>query len=135
VLASGRLSARDEKEPQIVLDALRPIDGTAQQAPPAGGACGGMANGGNAQCAGGSPQNGGEGRGAGERTLFVKLASEKSPEYERLRLVHMMFPGRERMVIHFSETKKNVSAKCVVHEALVAELRGMLGDENVVVTE
>jgi len=45
----------------------------------------------------------------------------------------MMFPGRERMVIYFDDTKKTVGAKCTIHEALVRELREMLGDENAVV--
>ena len=102
VLASGRLSARDEKEPQIVLNTLRPIT---DAEPPAD-----------------APP-----------TLFIKLPGEESPEYERLKLVHTMFPGREKMVIHFSDTRKTVGARCVIHEAFVSELREMLGAENVVV--
>ena len=44
-----------------------------------------------------------------------------------------MFPGREKLVLYFEDTKKRVGAQCVVHEALVAELEEMLGKENVVV--
>jgi hypothetical protein len=45
----------------------------------------------------------------------------------------MMFPGNERMVIHFEDTKKNVGAKCIIHKALLEELKTMLGNENVIV--
>jgi DNA polymerase-3 subunit alpha len=65
--------------------------------------------------------------------LYVKLCGEDSPEYERLKLVLIMFPGRERMVIHFEDTKKSVGAKCVIHDAFIQELREMLGDKNVVI--
>ena len=108
VVASGSLSARDEKEPQIVLDVLRPIEDVN-----------------NAGLSGARNEAG--------RTLYVKLESEDSAGYERLKLVHMMFPGRESMVIHFSDTKKNVGAKCMIHDAFVKELREMLGEINVVV--
>jgi hypothetical protein len=44
-----------------------------------------------------------------------------------------MFPGSQRMVIHFGDTKKNVGAKCVIHDAFLSELCSMLGENNVVV--
>jgi len=131
VLAYGKISDRDEKEPQIVLDALRPItDAESLTAPVKGKRY-------IEQEYNGSSEYGREGRDQGSnpngRTLFVKLSSEESPEYDRLKLVHMMFPGNERMVIHFTDTKKNVGAKCTIHNALLEELRSMLGDADVVV--
>jgi DNA polymerase-3 subunit alpha len=121
VMAAGRLSARDEKEPQIVVDTLRPISDIVN---PEYGIQGQTARGG----ALGSKESGPQ-----EKTLYVKLRGENGPEYERLKLVHMMFPGGERMVIHFSDTKKSVGAKCVIHDAFVRELCDMLGEQNVVV--
>ena len=112
VLAKGRLSAREEKPPQIVINTLRPLTDAPVQ------------------------RDGDEAAGANERkgtTLFVKLPGADGPEYERLKLIHMMFPGRESMVIHFNDTKKNVGAKCIIHDALLRELREMLGEANVVV--
>ena len=153
VIASGRLSARDEKEPQIVLDLLRPIEdaerssalftsgksqsrnGYADRSKPQAAAP--VAKPGTGAQGTGTPGTGAPGVGAPgtaqERTLFVKLRSQDCPEYERLKLVHMMFPGNERMVIHFSDTKKNVGAKCVIHDAFVKELCDMAGAENVVI--
>jgi hypothetical protein len=45
----------------------------------------------------------------------------------------MMFPGNERMVIHFEDTKKSVGAKCIIHEAFLGELNAMLGTGNVII--
>jgi len=50
-----------------------------------------------------------------------------------LKLILKMFPGQERIVIHFSDKKTSLGSKCVIHDALVLELRDMLGGENVVV--
>ena len=165
VIVAGRLSARDEKEPQIVVNTLRPITNILRMAGAGSGAMGGGAMGvGNGTTGGGSGTAGvgsgaaGGGSGAAratggtgvsgsgsgwqdvksgggtrDSTLFVKLQSECSPEYERLKLIHMMFPGNSRMVIYFSDTKKSVGAKCLIHDALVSELSEMLGAENVVV--
>ena len=107
VLAYGKISERDEKEPQIVLDSLRPIADALSPVP--------------------------DKRDFKEKTLYIKMDSENSPGYERLKLVHMMFPGKERMIIHFDDTKKNVGAKCVIHDAFIEELREMLGEDSVVV--
>ena len=142
VVATGKLSARDEKEPQIVVDSLRPITDISELGAPNSPLGRG---GGNAPFLGrGWP----EGPGvvadgvvsrvhgvppAIEKKLFVKLKSEQSPEYERLKLVHMMFPGREQLVVQFDDTKKVFGSKCIIHDAFVRELRVMLGEENVVV--
>jgi DNA polymerase-3 subunit alpha len=121
VIAYGKISDRDDKDPQIVLDALRPVSDAERLTAPKQGV------GSREQGIGNREQE----TGLEQRTLFVKLRSEDSQEYERLKLVHMMFPGNERMVIHFDDIKKNVGAKCMIHEALLEELKSMLGDENV----
>ena len=130
VIVSGKLSARDEKEPQIVINDLRPISAEGEFPAEAH-----IARPSGAEAAADRETNGRQTVSAptSERTLFVRLNSDDGPEYERLKLIHMMFPGRERMVIYFGNTKKSVGAACVIHDALVRELREMLGEENVVV--
>ena len=125
VIVSGKISARDDKEPQIVADMLRPIsDITAP----------GTRNPEYPNNSTSAPNEAVQKNGAvpGKR-LFVKLQSEDCFQYERLKLVLTMFPGREQMVIHFDDTKKNIGTKCIIHDALVRELHEMLGAENVVV--
>ena len=143
VVAAGKLSLRDEKPPQIVADRLRPIadvqavasmDTSAEKrsaadSPAANRKIPEVETTGTAGIAGNAVNAG----STQDKTLYIKLESEAAPEYERLKLVHMMFPGKQRMVIHFNETKKNLGAKCVIHPALLRELSEMLGEKNVVV--
>ena len=68
-----------------------------------------------------------------EKKLFVKLAGAECGQYERLKLILTMFPGGQQMAIHFEDTKKTVGAKCLIHDALIRELKEMLGDGNVIV--
>jgi DNA polymerase-3 subunit alpha len=124
VVVTGRLSARDEKEPQIVLDTLRPITDITELGVRSEEL--GVGN------QGSSGSNLARGKVSGKK-LFVKLTSEDSAEYERIKLILTMFPGREQMVIHFADTKKNVGTTCVIHGALIRELSDMLGGESVVV--
>lgn len=110
VMITGRISARDDKEPQLLADTIRPLsdldlstseEGTTSQA-----------------------------KG---QTLWVKLPTADDPRYERIKLVLTMFPGKSVMKLYFCDTKKIVGTRCVIHEALIKELQEMLGDENVVI--
>ena len=44
-----------------------------------------------------------------------------------------MFPGAQQMIIWCEREKKRIGARCLIHRALVQELKELLGDENVVV--
>ena len=68
-----------------------------------------------------------------EKKLYVKFSSENDPVYEYLKLILVMFPGEEQLVMYFEDTKKRRGTRCVIHPALVQELRQLLGEENVVV--
>ena len=110
VMISGRISARDEKEPQLLADTIRPLSDL-------------------------DPMPGEETKPEPpkEKTLWVKLPSKDDPRYERLKLILIMFPGKSTMKIYFNDTKKIVGTRCIIHDALIKELREMLGDDNVVV--
>ena len=106
VIAKGRISARDEKEPQLMCDSIRPISDAV---------------------AGGASE-----REAAGRKLFVKLPSREDPRLRHLELVLKMFPGSEQMIIWCEKEKKRIGARCQFHEALLDELRETFGPENVV---
>ena len=114
LVVSGRISARDEKEPQLMVDVIKPISEVmslkAETARPA---------------AVKTPNAGAK--------LWVKLKSEADPALKRIELILTMFPGTQQMIIYCEEEKKRIGAQCVIHEALVDELKEMLGDENVVI--
>ncbi len=106
IFVSGRLSLRDEKAPQIVVNSVQPVSGGRQ---------------GKTEV---DPS---------ELKLYVKLPSESDPLFRRVHIVKEMFPGNQQMVIYFADTKKRVGTRCLIHDAFLQELRELLGDENVVV--
>ena len=52
---------------------------------------------------------------------------------QRIELVLTMFPGEQSLILYFADTKKRLGTQCIIHDALVQELRELLGDDNVVV--
>ena len=67
------------------------------------------------------------------KTLYVRLHSKEDPLFQRISLLLTMFPGTEKLVLYFSDSGKRMAASCLIHEALIAELQELCGDENVVV--
>ncbi|MBR6311534.1 MAG: DNA polymerase III subunit alpha, partial [Oscillospiraceae bacterium] len=120
IFVTGRISVRDEKEPQLMAEAIRGID----EAP--GGDF-------RAPSPKRAPVNEPAPERPSQRTLWLKFGSEASPDYEYLKKILIMFPGTERVVCYFADSGKKLASACLVHEALVGEMRGRLGEANVVV--
>ena len=106
VCAEGRLSVRDEKSPQLLADAIRPL---------------------------GDPATAGEEKGVKGDRLYIKLSTSQSPVFEKIRRVFLMFPGEQQADLYFADTKKRLRTSCLIHPALQQELAELLGAENVVV--
>ena len=123
LLVRGRISLRDEKEPQLMVDSIRPL--TELTAP---GAARAAEDGGNGSDKARPPQD-----GAKTRTLYVRLPSREHPLYKRVELLLTMFPGNDRIVLYFEDTQKRSGAYCLIHDALVAELTERFGEKNVVI--
>lgn len=113
LLIDGRISVRDEKEPQLMVDTIRPLEAASLQPEPEG-----------MQLR--APRQ-------ELRKLWVRLPSRDCPAMHRIELVLQMFPGQEQMVLYFEDTGKRLGARCLIHEAFVQELRELVGDGNVVV--
>jgi len=107
LLIGGRVSYRDEKQPQLVADEIRPLTDLAPMP--------------------------GEKPPPPERKLYVRIPSQDDPAFEKIRLMLEMFDGDEQLILYCSDTGKKLGRRCLVHDALVSELKRMLGDENVVV--
>ena len=113
VVITGRLSIRDEKEPQIVVNRARPISDFAEQ--PAQPAV--------------------EERPANSRrtgTLYLRLAGESDPRYGKVRAILNMFPGESGVVLYFADTKQRRGTRCVIMDSMLGELKKVLGEANVV---
>ena len=107
LLVRGRISVRDEKEPQIMVDSIRPLEDLndlSTQAPP--------------------PK---------EQKLWVKLPSRFDPIMKRIEKLLVMFPGEQQMILWCEREQKRIGARCLIHPGLVLELQELLGEKNVVV--
>ena len=107
VIVKGRISLRDEKEPQLMVDSLRPLSDLHDletNAPP-----------------------------KAERKLWLKLPRADKRLLRRIELLCEMFPGRERMIIVLVEENRRLGAECVIRDSLVRELKELLGEDCVVV--
>ena len=101
VVVTGRVSVRDEKAPQLMVDRVVPLSGERE-----------------------APQS-------GERVLWVKLPDGGEP-FTWLKKLLNMFPGENPAVVYLADCKKKLQTHCLLHDALLAELREVLGEENVV---
>lgn len=112
VIVRGRISVRDEKEPQLMADTLYNIGDVVYM-----------------------PRERSAPREEirKDQKLWVKLPARDDPRLHRIELLLTMFPGEQQMVIFCEREQKRLAARCVIHRALVQELRDMLGDGNVVV--
>ena len=109
ILASGRLSVRDEKAPQLMCDSARPLEGGAPAAD--------------------APE------GKKSRTLYLRLPSMDSREMAQFRRIIYLFEGREPVRVRLSDSGKLIGTTAVLHPSLIRAMRELLGDENVVLKE
>jgi len=112
VVITGRLSVREDKDPQIVINRARPIsdyaDGTAQPEP--------------------APRK----EPPKNSTLYLKISSEGDPVYRKIRAIVNMFPGESPVVLFFADTKVRRGTRCLLADSMIRELKNVLGDANVV---
>lgn len=67
------------------------------------------------------------------KRIWVRLKSADDPLVRRIGLILQMFPGQQQLVLYYEDTKKRAAAPCLIHDALIDELRELAGEENVVV--
>ena len=113
MVITGRLSIRDEKEPQIVINRAVPITDYAAQAP--------------AQ----------QEQPVQEKTLpgqclYLKLTGENDPRYRKVKAIVNMFPGSSRVVVFFADDRSMRGAQATYDSGMIQELKNLLGEENVV---
>ena len=114
VVVVGRLSMRDDKEPQIVVNRVRPLsdyaDGTVAPQPQ--------------QSVQRRPVIG---------TLYLQLPSEQDPRYRKVKAIVNMFPGESSVKVFFADVRKMRGAKATLDARMLDELESLLGKANVVI--
>ena len=109
VVITGRLSLRDDKEPQIVINRARPIADYAQNS-----------------------ENARSNTSQEQKTVYLRLPTEDSPLFSKVREILNMFPGESAAVLYFADTKQRRGTRCTPDKRMLDELRLLLGEENVV---
>ena len=109
VVVTGRLSIRDEKEPQIVINRVRSILDFEEASPQENSAP------------------------ATDKTLWLKLPSEADPIYRKVRAIVNMFPGENPVKLFFADTRKIRVTHAALDNRMLLELRNVLGEAGVVV--
>ena len=112
VVVTGRLSLRDDKEPQIVINRARPITDFVKETPEMPEKVQDL------------PKQG---------TLYLKLPTEEGNLFSKIRAILGMFPGENPVVVYFADTKLRKGSKCALDDRMLGELKRVLGEENVVV--
>ena len=107
VAVSGRISIRDEKEPQMLVDQVKPLIMESQELQPSTKKC---------------------------KRIKVKLHS-KEKQLAWLGKLLDMFPGKERVIVYFEDDDSRLQASCMIHGALVDELTEVLGADHIKVEE
>ena len=119
VVITGRLSLRDDKDPQIVINRARPMSDFAQPEQQS------------------QPESEPVRPAAKPRVLpgklYLKLPSENAPQYRKVKAIVNMFPGSSDVVIYFADTGLRRGSRCALAENMLAELKNLLGKENVVI--
>ncbi|MGM9618567.1 MAG: DNA polymerase III subunit alpha [Oscillospiraceae bacterium] len=109
ILARGRLSVREEKAPQLMCDYAEPLEAAGDEELP--------------------PE---EEQPADRRTLYLRVPSVDSPEMRRVQLLLQMFEGENTLKIRVADTGKLLGSRCLIYPSFLAELKEVLGEENVV---
>ena len=111
VVVQGKISVRDEKEPQLILNRATPI----------------------AEFDGTSRSGGGAAAARPGQKLYLRLESETMPLMRKITAVLHMFPGTMPVILFFSDTRVRRGTTCLPDADLFQELRELLGEENVII--
>lgn len=112
VVISGRLSLREDKEAQIVINRARPMTDFEQNTPAA------------EEFRDKRPLAG---------TLYLRLSTEEGNLFRKIRAILNMFPGDNRVVVYFADTGVRRGSSCALDERMLNELHAVLGEGNVIV--
>ena len=110
VVISGRISVRDDKDPQMVVNRvvnLSEFDAKSEARQQ------------SAQSLAG-------------KTLYLKIAHTGQKGSDKIVPILNMFPGAVKTVVYYADTGVRMGGRCTPEEIMLSELRGLLGEKNVI---
>ena len=108
VVVTGRLSTRENKDSQIIMNRARPISD--------------FRNNRNIEDMIEKPNN----------VLYLRLPTETDERFAKVKAILNMFPGEKPVVVYFADTKQRRGTHCTLDDRMMPELERLLGKENVV---
>jgi DNA polymerase-3 subunit alpha len=116
VIVNGRLTLREDRDPQVICDAMRPISDLDQKKDfkPSG-----------VNSTGSKPD------GCGGK-LYIKLENKDTPAAFKVKPMLSMFPGEVPSVLYYADTNIREQCKITPDPRLIKRLSELLGPENVV---
>ncbi len=118
VLVQGKISVREEKDPQIVVNSIRLLTREEEQKE-------------EDRKEEKQPEQEAKASG-GCRTLWIKIP-DGNASFTWLKKLMNMFPGQENVIVYLEDRKKKYQAKCLIHPAMLDELKEVLGKDSVVI--
>ena len=113
VVITGRLSIRDEKESQIVINRARPMSDFMQNPLPE------------------DPRPSAPVKTEADK-LYLQLPGESDPRYQKVKAILNMFPGDKQVILFFADTRTRRGTRAAFDKRMLTELKNVLGDANVV---
>ena len=114
VVITGKLSMRDDKEPQIVINRAQPMSSFAERAEME-----------RTQAPKPVPKT-------TDAVLYLRLPTEEGKLFPKVRAILNMFPGGGKVVVYFTDTQVRRGSTCAFDERMLKELTDLLGTSNVV---
>ncbi len=114
VVITGRLSLRDDKDPQIVINRARPISDFANDPLP-------------------QEERPAQAPKVYQGTLYLRLPTEQGKLFPKIRAILNMFPGDSPVVVYFADTKQRRGSRCALDSRMLSELEKVLEKPNVVI--
>jgi len=109
LVITGRLSTRENKDPQIIVNRVRQISDFKKNI--------GID----------------DLRVKPNDILYLRLPSESDARFGKVKAILNMFPGEKQVVVYFADTKLRRGSRCALDDRMIPELERLLGKENVVV--
>ena len=110
VVIQGRISVRDDKDPQMVVNRVWKL--------------------GEFDAKGQARQQ--TEQDLAQKTLYLKVSHTGQKGSEKIVPILNMFPGATKTVVYYADTGVRMGGRCMPEELMLQELRDLLGEKNVV---